>query len=90
MVLETYCQSCSMPLDNPELLGTEKDGSPSSEYCKYCYQNGEFTHPGITLDEMKERMSKMLDKEKLPVDILEAAISRLPHLKRWRSNVHIN
>ena len=78
-----YCQSCSMPLDNSELMGTEKDGSSSSEYCRYCYQNGEFTHPGITLDEMKERMSKLLDKEKLPGDILEAAISRLPHLKRW-------
>ena len=72
-----------MPLDNLELLGTEKDGSPNSEYCKYCYQNGEFTYPGITLDQMKERMSKMLDKENLPEDILEAAISRLPHLKRW-------
>jgi hypothetical protein len=83
---QKFCQSCSMPLDKTELLGTEKDGSPSSEYCKYCYQNGVFTHPGITLDEMKERMSKMLDKEKLPEDILEAAISRLPHLKRWRSS----
>jgi len=78
-----YCQSCSMPLDNSELMGTEKDGSPSPEYCRYCYQNGEFTHPGITLAEMKQRMSKLLDKEKLPGDILEAAISRLPHLKRW-------
>jgi hypothetical protein len=76
-----------MPLDISELLGTEKDGSPSSEYCKYCYQNGEFTHPDITLDEMKERMTKMLDKEKLPEDILEAAISRLPHLKRWRPEI---
>jgi len=78
-----YCQSCNMPLHNSELMRTEKDGSSSSEYCKYCYQNGEFSHPGITLDEMKERMIKLLDKEKLPEDILEAAISRLPHLKRW-------
>ncbi len=81
-----FCQSCSMPLDNPELLGTEEDGSPSYEYCKYCYQNGEFTSPGLTLDEMKERMTKMSDKEKLPEDILEAAINRLPHLKRWSSS----
>lgn len=22
-----YCQSCSMPLDRPEMAGTEKDGS---------------------------------------------------------------
>jgi len=77
------CQSCSMPLDNPELLGTEKDGSPSPDYCKYCYQQGAFTNPGITLDEMQERMSKMMDQEKLPADILEAAINRLTHLKRW-------
>ena len=78
-----FCQSCSMPLDNPAVLGTEEDGSKSHEYCKYCYQHGEFTHPGITLDEMKARMTQMLDKEKLPEDILEAAISRLPHLRRW-------
>ena len=86
MELRNFCQSCSMPLDNPELLGTEKDDSVNYEYCKYCYQNGEFTHPGITLDEMKERMTKMMDKEKMPEDILEAAISRLPQLKRWRSS----
>jgi hypothetical protein len=78
-----FCQSCSMPLDDAELHGTEKDGSPSQEYCKYCYQHGEFTNPGISLEEMKDRMFKMMEKEKLPEDILEAAISRLPHLKRW-------
>ncbi len=78
-----FCQSCSMPLNASELMGTEKDGSSSSEYCKYCYQNGEFTHPGLKLDEMKIQMTKLLDREKLPEDILEAAISRLPHLKRW-------
>ncbi|HEX6848536.1 MAG TPA: zinc ribbon domain-containing protein [Chitinophagaceae bacterium] len=84
-----YCQSCSMPLDNPQLLGTEKDGSPSNDYCKYCYKDGEFTSPGITLDQMKERMSKMMDKEKLPEDILEAAINRLPNLKRWKSHLEV-
>lgn len=79
-----------MPLDNPEVLGTEKDGSPSSDYCKYCYRDGEFTHPGITLDEMKKRMTRILDNEKLPEDVLEAAISRLPQLKRWRSSLSID
>ena len=80
------CQSCSMPLDNAALLGTEKDGSLSQEYCKYCYQHGEFTHPGLSLADMKERMVSMMDKEKLPEDIVEAAINRLPHLKRWAVN----
>lgn len=73
-----------MPIDDPALAGTEKDGTLSSDYCKYCYQNGAFTHPGITLDEMKERMSKIMDKEKLPADILEEAVNRLPYLKRWK------
>ena len=76
-----------MPMDNAEFLGTEKDGSPSQEYCKYCYQHGEFTNPGLTPDEMRKHMSKMMDKETLPEDILESALSRLPHLKRWNKEI---
>jgi hypothetical protein len=76
-----------MPIDNPALAGTEKDGSPSQDYCKFCYQNGEFTNPGLTLDEMKKRMDNIMDKEKLPADKLEAAVNRLPNLKRWNKNV---
>jgi len=33
---QKFCQSCGMPL-NPEVLGTEKDGSKNEEYCTYCY-----------------------------------------------------
>lgn len=78
-----FCQSCSMPLDDAAMLGTEKNGAFSQDYCKYCYQHGTFTHPGLTLDEMKAHMTKLMEKEKLPEDILEAAIKRLPLLKRW-------
>lgn len=92
---DKICQSCSMPLDKEELRGTEKDGSLSREYCKYCYQHGNFTHPGLSLNEMKEHMMSMMDKADLPADILEAAINRLPHLKRWadkneEANHHIS
>ena len=42
------------------------DGSPNDEYCIDCFQNGEFTEPNITLNEMiirktKEMMKKILD-----------------------------
>ena len=37
----TFCQSCAMPL-NPEVLGTNADGSKNEDYCTYCYQNGAF------------------------------------------------
>lgn len=83
----SYCQSCSMPLDGPELWGTEKDGSPNREYCKFCYQHGVFTNPDLTLEEMKTRMISRMDADQLPPDILEAAINRLEYLKRWQSPV---
>ena len=46
-----FCQSCGMPLDNPALRGTERDGTPSPHYCSYCYQNGAFTGE-MTMEEM--------------------------------------
>jgi hypothetical protein len=76
-----------MPMDSPELFGTEKDGTANSDYCKYCYANGEFTNPGLTLEEMKEHMMKLMENEKLPKDIIEIAISRLPFLKRWSNHL---
>ena len=33
-----FCQSCAMPMADGD-YGTEKDGSESHDYCKYCYQN---------------------------------------------------
>ena len=82
-----FCQSCSMPLADPGLQGTEKDGSKSKEYCKYCYQNGVFTHPGISLEEMISSMISKMEKDKIPEDIIETAVSRLSNLKRWRVSV---
>ncbi len=49
---EKYCQCCAMPMGNTdEMYGTEKDGSKSADYCKYCYENGEFTFNG-SMEEM--------------------------------------
>jgi hypothetical protein len=82
---KNFCQSCSMPLDNPELLGTEKDGSKSPEYCKYCYENGAFTNPDIDVEQMAARIISKLKKDKTPEDIVETAVGRLRTLKRWRT-----
>ena len=80
---ETFCQSCSMPIDNPLLRGTEKDGSPSNEYCKFCYQNGEFTNPNLSMAEMKDRMMEKMDNRNLPEHSIQEALKRFKHLKRW-------
>jgi hypothetical protein len=72
-----------MPIDNPELRGTEWDGSMSYDYCKYCYQKGEFTRPGLTLDEMKSHMMELMDNQNLPDHTIQEGLKRLPHLLRW-------
>jgi len=82
-----FCQSCSMPLDNVEMRGTEKDGSKSDEYCKYCYSNGAFINPKMTLDEMKAIVKTQMKKMHSPQDIIQKALNVLPELKRWKRQV---
>lgn len=36
------CQSCGIPIDSEEQLGCNQDGSMNLDYCKYCYENGDF------------------------------------------------
>ncbi|MDP4261314.1 MAG: zinc ribbon domain-containing protein [Bacteroidota bacterium] len=79
-----FCQSCTMPIDNMEDRGTEKDGSKSSEYCKYCYQHGSFTDPGMTLDKMKNIVTTQMQKMNLPASLLQQSLDYLPRLKRWQ------
>lgn len=55
--MEKFCQSCGMPLNlhGEDVHGTEADGSKSTKYCSYCYENGSFIEPNITFDEMLVR-----------------------------------
>ena len=73
-----------MPLSKPELLGTEKDGSPKKYYCKYCYRNGQFTNPNLTLEEMKIKVKDQMKKMKIDDETITIAVDSLPNLKRWR------
>jgi hypothetical protein len=82
--MDKFCQSCGMPLSEPELYGTQADGKKAEEYCLYCYQAGKFRQPELTLAEMIEVcMPHMKDH-----GLTEAAARRLlnehlPKLKRW-------
>jgi len=87
MVPKIFCQSCNMPIDNLADRGTEKDGSLSSEYCKYCYQHGELINPEMTLDEMKTLIITQMKKMHLPESIIQNSVDALPNLKRWRKEL---
>ena len=81
-----YCQCCSMPIADPELHGTEHDGTPSDAFCKYCYQDGSFTADGVSMDEFIEATADM-EAQALGITREEAVSllgTLLPHLKRWR------
>jgi len=80
------CQSCAMPLERSEQQGTNLDGSPSHEYCKYCFQQGEFTCK-LGLSEYIEKQTKFA-AEKFGMEEAQArkiAESVLPQLKRWKN-----
>ena len=79
------CQSCGMPMSEAEHFGTEADGRLSKDYCTYCYQNGAFTEPGATIDEMAKKcgaiMSQLYD---IPAGNAERfAREQLSCLRRW-------
>jgi hypothetical protein len=89
METSNFCQSCSMPLDKDEMLGTEKDGSKSHEYCKYCYADGSFVNPDMRLDQMTEIVKMQMSKMNIPQDVISKAVNILPQLKRWRGKAPV-
>lgn len=79
------CQSCGMPLVNPEDFGTMESREPALMYCKYCYQQGKFTEHNVTIKALAARGAKILsDMYQIPIDKAEAFSSQhLQYLKRW-------
>jgi ribosomal protein S14 len=78
------CQSCGMPLGEG-FFGTEADGSPSEDYCKFCYQGGAFVEPDLTLDRMLMRSIAYMTDELGFSDqkARRSAEGVIPFLKRW-------
>ena len=83
---EKICQSCCMPLNNPDIVGTEANGEKNQDYCIYCYNEGEFTQPKTTLNMMIDISSKIWAEKDPNVTVEQAKAQlekKLPLLKRW-------
>ena len=75
-----------MPIaSEPNRGGTEADGSTSPDYCGFCYQNGEFTTPGVTLEQFVQRLKKIMAESDVPDEAAHKAFAILPTLKHWRA-----
>lgn len=84
---KTYknCQSCSMPLNkDPQHGGTNADGNRSTVYCSFCYENGRFTQPGITVEEMQAFVKGKLKEMGFPGFLAGMFTKGIPKLERWK------
>lgn len=84
------CQSCGMDLIDIDNFGKNNDNTIHTEYCKFCFDKGEFTH-SRTLDEMIESNLKFLDEynkskgTNFTADEARVELKQhLKSLKRWK------
>ena len=81
-----FCQSCGMPFDDAhkKYIAKEKDGSDSI-YCTYCYQDGEFTDPNASTQDMIEMAVPYL-AQKIGEDAARKQMETfIPTLARWQT-----
>ena len=79
------CQSCGMPLKkDPKGSGTNSDGSKNNMYCSYCFENGEFTQPNITLKEMETLIKEKMKEMGMPGFIAKLLTMGTSKLERWK------
>ena len=80
------CQSCGMPITSNDLLGTNTDGSINDDYCKYCYENGEFIDK-VSMEEYIEMCSKYGSQAGMTNEEMKLHCEKLfPTLKRWKND----
>jgi hypothetical protein len=78
-----------MPLEKPEDFGTDQAGYRLNDFCRYCFVNGAFTEPDISMQAMQDKCVSVMDSQGImPAQQARALMADvLPRLKRWRSPV---
>jgi len=75
-----------MPLSHdPVGGGTETDGRMSTEYCSYCYKDGGFAEPNLTIGEMVKRVEDQFRDMNVSASAADSASNKIPKLKRWNT-----
>ena len=79
-----HCQSCGMPLKKDEKGGgSNADGSLNTLYCSLCYQDGRFTRPDITVEEMKSLVKGKMKELGIPGFMAAFFTRNIANLRRW-------
>lgn len=74
-----------MPMHRDKLGGgTNADGSKSLLYCSHCWQEGKFTQPDISVDEMKVIVKQKIQSFGFPGFLAGIFTRNIPKLERWK------
>lgn len=82
---EHYCESCGMYL-TPDDCGTDASGKKTDHYCKWCYEQGEYTYE-TTMEAMIEDCApRLAENTGMTLDEAVSLMGAvLPQLERWRA-----
>lgn len=84
------CQSCGIPIEKDEIIGTNADGSKNNDYCVYCFKNGKFTDGISTLEEYIEYSLQFAEQAGITKEEMKEDCKKvLPTLKRWKQKQRI-
>ena len=72
-----------MPMTTPEKFGTEADGTPSADYCCYCYADGDFTTKQTLEEAVEGNIQFWRDGCKNDGEARARIMEVFPKLKRW-------
>jgi len=64
--------------------GWNADGTKSLKYCSYCYRDGAFTRPDLTVRQMRQMAMGIVVKKGFPRFLAWLITARIPRLERWR------
>ena len=79
------CQSCDMPLPkNGSKNGTEAGGAKNEKFCSFCYSQGKFVEPNLTVEQMKLKVESKMREMKIPGFLARLLSRNVPKLERWR------
>ena len=82
-----FCQSCGMPLEKAEDFGTAASGFRVNDYCHFCFQNGAFTEPDISMRGMIDKCVAIMGKQGIMPEAQARTLMTevIPKLKRWQA-----
>lgn len=79
---QLFCQCCGMPLED-DILSREIDGTLNEEYCKWCYEGGQFHYSSP--EELIDFCVNHMATADWPAEQVRAHMEAVvPQLKHWK------